>query len=99
LVLNATSANALHRSGAAVFQGSYGVTSARDDGSVVLYLGSGKELSNGGIGLNFISGEHAASVVASGKGKSWAVRYSSEADFQLFLPKTTCSDAQKSTRH
>jgi len=99
LVLNATSANALHRSGAAVFQGSYGVTSARDDGSVVLYLGSGKELSSGGIGLNFISGEHAASVVASGKGKSWAVRYSSEADFQLFLPKTTCSDAQKYLLH
>jgi hypothetical protein len=99
LVLNATSVNALHRSGAAVFQGSYGVTSARDDGSVVLYLGSGKELSNGGIGLNFISGEHAASVVASGKGKSWAVRYSSEADFQLFLPKTTCSDAQKYLLH
>jgi hypothetical protein len=95
LILNATTANVLHRSGAAAFQGSYGVTSVRNNGVVILYLGSGKELSNAEIGLNFTSGEHTASVVASGKGRDWAVRYSSDADFQLFLPKAACSYEQK----
>ena len=95
LILNATSANAPHRSGTTVFQGNYGVTSVRNDGAVILYLGSGKELSNAEIGLNFTRGEHAATVVASGKGRDWAVRYSSEADFHLLLPKTVCSYEQK----
>jgi len=95
LILNATSANAPHRSGTTVFQGNYGVTSVRNNGAVILYLGSGKELSNAEIGLNFTKGEHAATVVASGKGRDWAVRYSSETDFHLLLPKTACSYEQK----
>ena len=94
LILSATRTNELHRSGATAFQGSYGVTSIANDGAVTLYLGSGKALSNAEIGLNFTSGEHTASVVASGKGRDWAVRYSSDADFQLFLPKTACSYEQ-----
>jgi len=95
LILNATSDRALHRSGAAVFQGSYGVTSVRNDGTVILYLGSGKELSDAGIGLHFTNGDHAASVVASGKGRDWDVKYSSEADFQLSLPARACSDDRR----
>jgi len=99
LIMNATSSNALHRSGTALFQGSYGVTSVRNNGEVILYLGSGKALSNAGIGLNFTSGEHAASVVASGKGNAWDVHYSSEAEFQLLLPKSTCGDERKYLLH
>ncbi|MDP9050360.1 MAG: hypothetical protein M3O31_06490 [Acidobacteriota bacterium] len=95
LILNATGTNEIHRSAAAVFQGSYGVTSVRNNGDVILYLGSGKELFNGGVGLKFTSGEHSASVVASAKSREWTVRYSSEADFQLYLPDTTCSYGRK----
>jgi hypothetical protein len=95
LVLNATSADMPHRSGATEFQGSYGVTSVRKDGKVILYLGSGKKIFNEGMGVNFTSGEHAASVVASGKGRDWAVQYSSETDFQLLLPPTACGEEHK----
>ena len=95
LILNATRADVLHRSGGAVFQGSYGVTSIRNNGAVTLYLGSGKKLSNAEAGLNFKSGEHTASVVAGGKGRDWVVKYSSDADFQLFLPRAACSHQQK----
>jgi hypothetical protein len=95
LILNATSTDAIHRSGAAVFQGSYGVTSVRNNGVVILYLGFGKELFNAGIGLKFTSGEHAASVVASVKNGEWTLKYSSEADFQLYLPETACASERK----
>jgi len=95
LILNATSADASHRSGGAVFQGSYGVTSIRNNGVVILYLGSGRELSNAGIGLKFTSGEHRASVVVREELGHCAVKYSSEAEFRLSLSRHGCSDQQR----
>jgi hypothetical protein len=99
LIFNATSADAEHRSGAALFQGSYGVTSVRNDGGVILYLGSGKQIFNAGIGLKFTKGDHAASVVAAGKSGSSVVKYSSEADFQLYFPVTTCHSERRFLLH
>lgn len=99
LIFDATSNQALHRNGAATFQGSYGVTSLRNDGTVILYLGSGKEISDQGIGLSFTNGEHAASIIASGKDRGWNVKYSSEADFQLLLPDTACGDERRYLLH
>jgi hypothetical protein len=97
LVLNATGNHALHHTGDVSFRGFYAVVSSRAKGETSIYLGSGRELSTGRMGIRFAEGEHTAMVTLHQElDAPLSVDYACETGFELTFPASEKGAAPRS---
>jgi hypothetical protein len=77
------------------FAGIYGVVASRLNGETTFYLGCGRILRKGNIGIGFDHGDHAATVTVFSQGgrphEKGIAQYSSQTPFRLSLPASSLS--------